>query len=192
MESAELKLWPEVIFPEASGPSEPSDRSTPVTLKVLVVMDDLPPEPPSTVSQPPGVADPAAGKVPDSFRSVRLSALAAADTSFSPAICVTDEDFSVPSPALCRTLRLIFVPAVGLLPEPPPKPNLVGPPEPAVGCWVTVTSVPTPYRACRTVPWLAETPAEAAVTVMTRPMPMARPRAMKIACRILRRSSRRR
>jgi hypothetical protein len=57
---------------------------------------------------------------------------------------------------------------------------------------VTVTSVPTPYSELRTSDWAFLTPAEAAVTVRTSPMPSARPSAMKMACRTRRRSSRRR
>ena len=58
------------------------------------------------------------------------------------------------------------------------------------GLVVTVTSVPMPYRARSTLACAAFTPDEAPITVMTRPIPMARPIAMNTACRILRRSSR--
>src|ERR1700729_440795 len=76
VESAELKLCPEVIVPELSGPSDPLARSTPVTLKLLLLIEDLAPdaEPPA---EPP---DPVALIVPDSLRSVRVSAPAVADT----------------------------------------------------------------------------------------------------------------
>ena len=142
VESAELKLWPEVIVPELSGPSDPLARSTPVTLKLLLLIEDLAPDAEPPAEPPP---DPVALIVPDSFRSVRVSAPAVADTSFRPDIFVTSEDGSAPSPPLVSTLRLKLVPADGLLPElPPPKPNRAGPPDPAVGVWVTVTSVPTP------------------------------------------------
>ena len=57
---------------------------------------------------------------------------------------------------------------------------------------VTVTSVPTPYSELSTSAWAFFTPDEAAVTTTTRPIPTARPSAMNTACRILRRSSRRR
>src|SRR5580700_2130048 len=57
---------------------------------------------------------------------------------------------------------------------------------------VTVTSVPTPYSEASTLDSAFFTPAEAALTVTTRPIPTARPRATKIAWRIRRRSSRRR
>jgi len=57
---------------------------------------------------------------------------------------------------------------------------------------VTVTSVPTPYSPCSTADWAFFTPFEVAITVTTRPTPTARPSAMKMACRIRRRSSRRR
>jgi hypothetical protein len=67
--------------------------------------------------------------------------------------------------------------------------------EGAFGCGaspVTVTSVPTPYSELSTSAWAFFTPAEAALTVTTRPIPTARPKATKIAWRIRRRSSRRR
>src|SRR5271156_4120923 len=57
---------------------------------------------------------------------------------------------------------------------------------------VTVTSVPTPYSEASTLDSAFFTPAEAALTVTTRPIPTARPKATKIAWRIRRRSSRRR
>ena len=63
---------------------------------------------------------------------------------------------------------------------------------PAAGVLVTVTSVPTPYSACSTVPWAFLTPEAAAVTVITRPIPSAMPSAMNTAWRMRRRSSRRR
>ena len=107
---------------------------------------------------------------------------------------VTDDAASVPWPMLVRLSMSIFVPDAGRVPLPtrPRKPNPVGPPEPAVGVWVTVMSVPTPYSECSTVAWAFLTPEEAAITVITKPIPRARPRAMKIAWRILRRNSRRR
>jgi len=107
---------------------------------------------------------------------------------------LTDVADSVPWPMLVRLSILIFVPDAGRdwLPTRPRKPNPAGPPEPAVGAWVTVTSVPTPYSECSTVVWAFLTPEAAAVTVITKPIPRARPRAMKIACRIRRRNSRRR
>ena len=130
-------------------------------------------------------------------RSVRASAPPAAATPCSPEIEVTDEELIGPSARLRSTLRLNLVPAAGRVGRAPVpvrpltrKPN--GPPELAAGALVTVMSVPTPYRECSTAPCAWATPAEAAVTVMTRPIPMARPREMKITCRIRRRSSRRR
>jgi hypothetical protein len=57
---------------------------------------------------------------------------------------------------------------------------------------VTVTLVPAPYSELSTSASAFFTPAEAELTVTTRPIPTARPRAMRIACRIRRRSSRRR
>jgi len=86
------------------------------------------------------------------------------------------------------------LPAAGrdLVPARKPKPNEPGVNDPAFGVLVTVTSVPTPYSACSTVPWAFLTPADAAVTVITRPTPRASPSAMKMAWRMRRRSSRRR
>ncbi len=107
---------------------------------------------------------------------------------------VTDAEDRVPWPMLVRLSMSIFVPDAGRvrLPTRPRKPKPVGPPEPAVGVWVTVMSVPTPYSECSTVPWAFLTPEDAAVTVITKPIPRARPRAMNIAWRIRRRNSRRR
>ncbi len=107
---------------------------------------------------------------------------------------VTDDADSVPCPMLVRLSMSIFVPDAGRVwfPTRPRNPKPVGPPEPAVGVWVTVMSVPTPYSECSTVAWASLTPEDAAVTVITRPIPRARPRAMKIAWRIRRRNSRRR
>ncbi len=91
-------------------------------------------------------------------------------------------------------LLLILVPAAGRLVVPAlnPKPNEPGVNDPAAGVLVTVTSVPTPYSAFSTEPWAFLTPEAAAVTVITRPMPRARPSAMNTAWRMRRRSSRRR
>ena len=72
------------------------------------------------------------------------------------------------------------------------KPNAVAAFSPCDGAWVTVRSVPTPYSECSTVACESFTPAEAADTVMTKPTPRARPRAMTIAWRLRRRNSRRR
>jgi hypothetical protein len=131
-------------------------------------------------------------------RSVRASAPPAAATPCSPEIEVTDEELIGPSTRLRSTLRLNLVPGAGRVgrgaPVPVParpltrKPN--GPPELAAGALVTVMSVPTPYRECSTAPCAWATPAEAAVTVITRPIPMARPREMKTTCRVRLRSSR--
>ena len=70
----------------------------------------------------------------------------------------------------------------------------VKPAEPDTGAVavVTVMSVPTPNRAPRTLPCALRTPEDSAVTVITRAMPRASPTAITTACRILRRSSRRR
>ena len=133
------------------------------------------------------------GIVPEIDRSVADSAPAAAVTFWVRAIWVTDEDFIVPSAPVTSTSRLNFWPALGLDPGGGARPltrNPNGPPEPRDGAVVTVMSVPTPYSECSTVLCAFFTPADAAVTVMTRPIPTARPSAMKHACRIRRRSSR--
>src|SRR5207244_13642942 len=49
-----------------------------------------------------------------------------------------------------------------------PNPNDPGLIDPAVGVLVTVTSVPTPYKAFSPLPCAFLTPAAAAVTVITR------------------------
>src|ERR1035437_11051124 len=77
-------------------------------------------------------------------------------------------------PASTRLSLVTFVPAWA---APPPTRNPGGAPEPRVADLVTVTSVPTPYRECRTVPCASLTPADAAVTVITRPIPTAIPKA---------------
>ncbi len=135
-----------------------------------------------------------AGMVPVRVRSVRVSPPAAAATSCRPATCVTDDEpieASVAEPP--SVLSLILVPAAGrfVVPVRNPKPNEPGVNEPAAGVLVTVTSVPTPYSAFSTVPWAFLTPAAAAVTVITRPTPNARPSAMNTAWRMRRLSSRR-
>ena len=130
------------------------------------------------------------GIFPEIFVSVRVRPPAAADTWCRLATELTDEDVSVPRLRLTRVSALIFVPPFA--PEFPRKPNPAGLPEPAVGDFVTVISVPTPYSACSTLPCAFLTPEDAAVTVITSPIPNARPRAIKMACRIRRRNSRRR
>ena len=97
--------------------------------------DDLP-RPPPGAPPLPGV------NVPDSFRSFSTRAPTAAVTSFWPATAATADDFSVPRPPPTRMLWLTLV----LLPPggPPRKRNRGPPPEPAVGDFVTVMSVPTP------------------------------------------------
>ncbi len=120
---------------------------------------------------------------------------AAADTLCRLATVATDDELIEASVGLAASvLSLILVPATGraLVPARKPKPNDPGLNDPAFGVLVTVTSVPTPYSACSTVPWAFLTPADAAVTVITRPTPRARPSAMKMAWRMRRRSSRRR
>jgi hypothetical protein len=88
----------------------------------------------------------------------------------------------VPCPSMGTTLS-VFVFADLSAPEVPLSLNICGPPLPALGAWVTVRSVPTPYSECSTADCAVRTPAEAAVTVITRPTS---------ACRDRRRSSLRR
>ena len=104
-----------------------------------------------------------------------------------------DEPIEASVAPAASVLVSILVPAAGRLAVPVrnPKPNEPGVNDPAVGVLVTVTSVPTPYSACSTVPWAFLTPADAAVTVMTSPTPRARPSAMNTPWRMRRRSSRR-
>ena len=135
-----------------------------------------------------------AGTVPLSVRSFRVSPPAAAETSCRSATVLTeDEEIEASVAPAASVLVLILVPAAGRLVVPvrKPKPNEPGVNDPAVGVLVTVTSVPTPYSACSTVPWAFLTPADAAVTVMTRPTPSARPSAMNTPWRMRPRSSRR-
>src|SRR6202011_4673230 len=115
-----------------------------------------------------------------------------AATPFRPATVVTDDagiEASVAVPP--RVLVSILVPAAGrvVVPVRNPNPNEPGVNDPAAGVLVTVASVPTPYSDFSTVPWAFLTPVAAAVTVMTRPMPKARPRAMNAACGMRRLSS---
>jgi hypothetical protein len=136
-----------------------------------------------------------AGTVPLSVRSVRASPPAAAATSRRPDTVLTEDALIEASVGPADSvLVLILVPAAGrdLVPVWKPMPNDPGVNDPAFGVFVTVTSVPTPYSACSTVPWAFLTPADAAVTVITRPTPRARPSAMNTAWRMRRRSSRRR
>ncbi len=135
--------------------------------------------------------------MPVTVRSVRVSPPAAAATLSSLEIEVTSAapiDERVKSDA--SVLSSIFDPAFGLLalptdclklkPNPPPAVLLV------VGALVTVMSVPTPYSECKTDAWAFLTPAAAAVTVITSPIPSASPIAMKMAWRARRRNSRQR
>ena len=136
-----------------------------------------------------------AGTVPLSVRLSRVRPPAAAATLSRWATVETEDELIEASVALDDSVFvLILVPAAGrfLVPARKPKPNDPGLNEPAVGVFVTVRLVPTPYSACSTVPWAFLTPDEAAVTVITRPTPRARPSAMNTAWRMRRRSSRRR
>ena len=116
-----------------------------------------------------------------------VSAPAAAATPFSFEIAVTAESSRLPRLRVAVSESTFTVePGLNVKLRPP------GVKEPALGDLVTVAAVPTPYRFCSTVACADLTPDDAAATVMTRPIPTARPSAMKVACRIRRRSSRRR
>src|SRR5260370_29804169 len=139
----------------------------PWTRKVLVLKlarklgpAEPPPEPEPPPAPPPPKPPPPpevlmAGTVPLRVRSVRVRPPAAAATSCRLATVLTEDapiEASV-APA-ASVLVLILVPAAGreLVPVRKPKPNDPGVNDPAVGVLVTVTSVPTPYSAGRTVP----------------------------------------
>ncbi len=111
----------------------------------------------------------------------------AAATPFSFEIVATAEPLRAPRLRVAVSwLILIVAPGLNVkLRSPSPK-------EPAEGAVVTVADVPTPYRFCSTVACAALTPDDAAFTVMTGPIPRARPTEMKMAWRIRRRNSRRR
>ena len=177
--------------------------STPFTVKVLMLkfapkLLGLPlaaagaaaaAEPP-----PPPLLRLSAGTVPLIVRSLSVRPPAAAATLSIFAMLVTlDELIDASVPPADSVLLSILLPAFGRLVDPidcrKPNPNPL-PAEPAAGVLVTVMSVPTPYSECRTDAWAFLTPADAAVTVITRPIPSARPIAMKIDCRIRLRSSR--
>ena len=182
--SEAVNVRPELSLPELSGPSSPRPMSTPATLKLLVVKlarKLWPPSPEPPLPEPPPAPPPkpppltlTAGTVPLIVRLSRVSPPAAAATPCRLATVATDDELIEASVGLAESvLLLILVPATGRDPVPArkPKPNDPGLNDPAFGVLVTVTSVPTPYSACSTVPWAFLTPADAAVTVITRPTP---------------------
>ena len=137
-----------------------------------------------------------AGTVPVTVMSVSASAPVAAVTCCCRDTAASWLAVSVPYCVFSSSLSLIFVPAaiwplrtclICCL-----KPNVRPEPDPCFGGWVTVRSVPTPYSECSTAACAFCTPVAAEVTVMTSPIPSARPSAMKTAWRMRRRSSRRR
>src|ERR1700761_1237360 len=172
LSSAVVKVLPELIVPVDSGPSSPLLMSTPVTVKLLVLKLDVPPPvnpppppppPPAPPPPPPPPAPPVvppvlkAGTVPFTVRSVSVSPPAAAATLSILEIAVTSEaliEERVRSEV--SVLSLILLPAAGRLAVPlscrKQKPTPPPPAAPAVGVFVTVMSVPTPYRECSTVP----------------------------------------
>src|SRR6185312_12455837 len=96
-----------------------------------------------------------AGTVPLIVRLSRVSPPAAAATPCRPATVATDDELIAASVGLAASvLSLILVPAAGrdLVPARKPKPNEPGLNDPGFGVLVTVTSVPTPYSACRPYP----------------------------------------
>src|SRR5215468_8266467 len=117
--SAVVKVRPEVILPELSGPTSPADIWVPFTVNVLVLNDDAnPPPPPPPVPPPPPPPNPPPpagmfGTVPEMDRLVRASAPPAAATPCSPEIEVTDVELIGPSARLRSTLRLNLVPGAG-------------------------------------------------------------------------------
>ncbi len=183
-------MRPAVSLPEDSGPARAAEVSTPRTLNEFVLIDD--------VCVPPRRRLPGDGIVPVTVRSVRASAPAAPETSGSAEMRLTEDEPSVPRPLAeeISRFRSKCVPAAGVLLKLLVIScriwNPAGAPLPLAAALVTVMSVPTPYRACSTVPWASWMPDDAAVTVMTRPTPTARPRLMRTAWRSRRRSSRRR
>ena len=112
--------------------------------------------------------------------SLRDRLPAAADTWACPAtVAMADSSIVAVPGATDSRSWLTLVDVV----SPAPKSKRPGPPAPRLAAWVTVMSVPTPYRDCSTWLWAALTPAEAALTVMTRPIPTARPSATSRAWR---------
>ena len=131
-------------------------RSTPLTDELDLIAAEgtaasRPPNPPVSLHSRSEVL--MAGILPVMTASVRLSALAAPATCCSLPMLLTDDADKVPWPMLVRWSMLIVVPDAGRdwLPTRPRKPNPPGRREPAVGVWVTVTSVPTPYSEWSTV-----------------------------------------
>src|SRR5215470_777609 len=147
--SAVVKVRPEVILPELSGPTSPADIWVPFTVNVLVLNDEANPPPPPVPLPPPNPPPPPPagmfGTVPEMDRLVRASAPPAAATPCSPEIELTDVELIGPSARSRRTLRLNLVPGAGRVGAAPVpvrprtrKPN--GPPELAAGALVTVMS----------------------------------------------------
>src|SRR5262245_34723665 len=117
------------------------------------------------------------------LESIAASPPATALTPGRRAMEATDEADSAPSPSVSERLSTCWTVLPGL------KAYLL---DPGLdidagfnggGALVTVTSVPTPYSECSTAAWALLTPADAAVTVTTRPTPTARPTAISSAWR---------
>ena len=174
---------------ELSGPSAAAlpASSTPST---LIGVGKCPTEPAAAAATAAAeAAEPAAGTwlgmVKVSLVSFSVSPPAAAATPFSLATDATSLAGRCRAPVLVRLSMLTFVPASGRCPLLPPRGTGTqpGPKLPTDGALVTVISVSCPYSECSTSPCAFFTPPDRAVTVITRPMPSARPSAMMLACR---------
>src|SRR6185437_12447468 len=141
--SAELKVRPEASLPELSGPSAPSERSTPETLMVLGLRLPRkvppPPEPPPPGNPPPLPPEELNdGIFPLILVSVRVRPPVTAATLCSREIVLTAVVPILPSDTLARLSTSIVVPPLprARLPNAPRKPKLGR--EEAVGVLVTV------------------------------------------------------
>src|SRR5579875_1918063 len=194
--SDEEKYEPAVTCEAVSGPTPLEEVCTPSTVKEAMSNDGRtvlvpPPAEPLAPPKPP----PPVGNVPENDVSVSSRPPAAAVAPCSAATLLTSADGRVALPnASRRVSREKWVDGDRRLPPEPVgnPPKCCGPPDPAAAVLVTVMSVPTPSRPCRTWPWAVLTPAAVEETVTTRPMPTASPTATTMAWRRRRRSSLRR
>src|SRR5262249_15030083 len=146
LSSSAVKVRPDTSLAVLNGPRLLAARSTPTT---VIWVGNWKVE---------GGGAPAAGSV--NLISVSTSPPASAATACSRAIAVTADPLSDPNVGLDTVSDTsAFGPGV----KKPPPPGGVA--EVAV---VTVMSVPTPYRLCKTRPCAVFTPEDMAVTVMTR------------------------
>ena len=136
-----MKLAPEIIRPELSGPSALLATSTPSTPKLFSEKVDfrLPPPPELIVTF---------GRDPVTVKSVSVRPPTAAVTPDCFETAVTSAELRTPYAPTKRSLTLIFSPGTSTPPcsrftcctIPNPTEGL----EFDFGAWVTVTSVPTP------------------------------------------------